>query len=124
MPFMGWLPGKQVEQLINNYDHWIAFGMLSLIGGKMIIESFIGSETREIKNPRLQRRYWYFREISAIKGYGREMETKITLLPKAAFAGDVFNLGLGKLIAMRFANPFTGRREILLGILAAIILAL
>jgi hypothetical protein len=73
---------------------------------------------REIKNPRLQRRYWYFREISAIKGYGREMETKITLLPKAAFAGDVFNLGLGKFIAVRFANPITGRREILLGILA------
>ncbi|MFH0801657.1 MAG: hypothetical protein V2A78_04645 [bacterium] len=73
---------------------------------------------REIKKPRLQRRYWYFREISAIKGYGLEMETKITLLPKAAFAGDVFNLGLGKFIAVRFTNPLTGRREILLGILA------
>ncbi len=73
---------------------------------------------REIKNPRLQRRYWYFREISAIKGYGREMENKITLLPKAVFAGDVLNMGLGKLIAVRFANPLTGKREILLGILA------
>jgi putative Mn2+ efflux pump MntP len=51
MPLVGWLVGNSIKSLIEPVDHWIAFGLLSLIGGKMIIESFINSEEREIKNP-------------------------------------------------------------------------
>lgn len=51
MPLIGWLLGNSIKSLIEPVDHWIAFGLLSLIGGKMIIESFISSESREIKNP-------------------------------------------------------------------------
>jgi len=51
MPLIGWLVGNSMKSLIEPVDHWLAFGLLSLIGGKMIIESFINSETREIKNP-------------------------------------------------------------------------
>lgn len=51
MPLIGWLVGNSIKSLIEPVDHWIAFGLLSLIGGKMIIESFIDSEAREIKNP-------------------------------------------------------------------------
>jgi hypothetical protein len=73
---------------------------------------------RSIKDARLQRRYWYFREAAGIKGYGLTMESKITLLPKVAFAGDVVNMGLGKLIAVRFRSPVSGRWEAILGVLA------
>jgi len=51
MPLMGWLVGNSIKPLIEPVDHWIAFGLLSLIGGKMILESFSNSATREIKNP-------------------------------------------------------------------------
>jgi putative Mn2+ efflux pump MntP len=51
MPLIGWLVGNSMKSLIEPVDHWIAFGLLSLIGGKMIIESLISSEAREIKNP-------------------------------------------------------------------------
>jgi putative Mn2+ efflux pump MntP len=51
MPLIGWLVGNSMKSLIEPVDHWLAFGLLSLIGGKMIIESLISSETREIKNP-------------------------------------------------------------------------
>jgi manganese efflux pump family protein len=51
MPLIGWLIGNSMKSLIEPVDHWIAFGLLSLIGGKMVIESFINSEVREIKNP-------------------------------------------------------------------------
>jgi putative Mn2+ efflux pump MntP len=51
MPLIGWLVGNSMKSLIEPVDHWIAFGLLTLIGGKMIIESFISSEVREIKNP-------------------------------------------------------------------------
>ncbi len=40
MPLIGWVLGKQFEQYITSVDHWIAFGLLVLIGGKMIWEVF------------------------------------------------------------------------------------
>ena len=40
MPLLGWLLGSQLVQYIEKFDHWIAFGLLAFIGGKMAIESF------------------------------------------------------------------------------------
>ena len=40
MPLIGWLLGSQFESLIKSVDHWIAFGLLVLIGANMIRESF------------------------------------------------------------------------------------
>jgi putative Mn2+ efflux pump MntP len=40
MPVLGWLAGLTVQKWIAAYDHWIAFGLLAFIGGKMIYESF------------------------------------------------------------------------------------
>ncbi len=39
MPFIGWLAGLGLRDFISGVDHWIAFGLLTLIGGKMIYES-------------------------------------------------------------------------------------
>ena len=39
MPLIGYLVGSQFSDLIAAADHWIAFGLLSLIGAKMIVES-------------------------------------------------------------------------------------
>ena len=39
MPIIGYLAGLSVRDYIQNYDHWIAFGILSAVGGKMIYES-------------------------------------------------------------------------------------
>ncbi|MEA3470921.1 MAG: manganese efflux pump MntP family protein [Thermodesulfobacteriota bacterium] len=40
MPVVGWLAGRTVSGYIAEYDHWIAFGLLLLIGCKMISDSF------------------------------------------------------------------------------------
>ena len=40
MPLAGWLLGRQFEQYITSIDHWIAFVLLGIIGGKMIWDSF------------------------------------------------------------------------------------
>jgi manganese efflux pump family protein len=40
MPIIGWLAGMTVEHWIAPVDHWIAFGLLAAVGGKMIYESF------------------------------------------------------------------------------------
>lgn len=39
MPFLGWLLGNQFALYIKRIDHWIAFILLCLIGGKMIYEA-------------------------------------------------------------------------------------
>lgn len=39
MPLVGWFLGSSVSTYIEAVDHWIAFGLLALIGGHMIWES-------------------------------------------------------------------------------------
>ena len=38
MPLVGWALGTQFEQFITPVDHWIAFVLLALIGGKMLCD--------------------------------------------------------------------------------------
>ncbi|WP_455208358.1 manganese efflux pump MntP [Kaarinaea lacus] len=40
MPLIGYLGGKGVLGWIDSFAPWVAFGLLSLVGGKMIFESF------------------------------------------------------------------------------------
>ena len=39
MPLIGWMIGASVGPLVEAWDHWIAFVLLSVIGGKMIWEA-------------------------------------------------------------------------------------
>jgi len=39
MPLIGWVLGSQFQQYIEKVDHWIAFGLLSFLGIKMIYET-------------------------------------------------------------------------------------
>ena len=42
MPIIGWAAGKTVEPYIAGFDHWLAFALLAVIGGKMIRDSYRG----------------------------------------------------------------------------------
>ncbi|MEN9215305.1 MAG: hypothetical protein Q6K81_07045 [Gloeomargarita sp. DG02_5_bins_242] len=50
-----------------------------------------------------QQRYWYFREVDAIRGYGSEIGNKIAIRPGVTFAGDVWNVGLGRIVVLERA---------------------
>ena len=39
MPLIGWALGTQFERFITPIDHWIAFGLLAFIGGKMLVDA-------------------------------------------------------------------------------------
>lgn len=41
MPFIGWCGGSLAKSFIGEYDHWIAFGILAFIGGRMIYKAVI-----------------------------------------------------------------------------------
>ncbi|MEG4285350.1 manganese efflux pump MntP family protein [Microcoleus sp. A006_D1] len=51
MPIIGWLIGLSFSSWITPIDHWIAFGLLSFIGGRMIYESLQGEECEKKFNP-------------------------------------------------------------------------
>ncbi len=43
MACLGWLGGRAAAEYIAAWDHWVAFGLLTLIGGKMLIEALRGT---------------------------------------------------------------------------------
>lgn len=47
MPLAGWFATNSFNSLIEDYDHWIAFGLLAFLGGRMIKESFSDDEEEE-----------------------------------------------------------------------------
>ncbi|AYE35131.1 manganese efflux pump MntP [Clostridium septicum] len=49
MPLIGWWAGRYFESYIKSFDHWIAFILLGIIGGKMIYESVKGENEDDIK---------------------------------------------------------------------------
>ena len=54
MPLLGWLLGTTFAGAIADYDHWVAFGLLALVGGKMLWEAFSGHEDTDEDTDRLR----------------------------------------------------------------------
>lgn len=53
MPAIGWWAGMGFRDAIAAFDHWIAFGLLAFIGGKMIYEAVHpDSEEETFRDPR------------------------------------------------------------------------
>jgi len=63
-----------------------------------------------------QKRYWYFRKVDAIKGYGYKIDAKISIEPGVTFAGDVLNIGLGRVVVIEY--PQDGHKNLRLGVVA------
>lgn len=73
----GWLLGTGLYEIISSLDHWVAFIMLSYIGGKMLKESFHPSDTND-----------KFRDYSVI------FSSKSLFLMTVATSIDAFAVGI------------------------------
>jgi putative Mn2+ efflux pump MntP len=51
MPVLGWFAGATIERYIFAYDHWIAFGLLAFVGGRMVRSGFHPEEKEEKNDP-------------------------------------------------------------------------
>lgn len=51
MPLVGWLAGVGFAEQIAKIDHWLAFGILSFLGGKMALESLRGDAHDDTRTP-------------------------------------------------------------------------
>lgn len=46
MILLGWFVGETASRLIGQFDHWIAFLVLTFVGGKMLFEGFSKNEQK------------------------------------------------------------------------------
>ena len=49
MPILGWSAGREIAERVRDYDHWVAFGLLVFVGGKMLYDAWRG-ESREARS--------------------------------------------------------------------------
>lgn len=47
MPIAGWLAGLTIVNIIDGYDHWVAFALLAYVGSKLIWEALKKEEEKE-----------------------------------------------------------------------------
>lgn len=53
MPLIGWFTASRFYHLIERFDHWIAFGLLTFLGIRMIKENFTNEESHHFDPTRL-----------------------------------------------------------------------
>ncbi len=51
MPILGWFLGGTFARFISSVDHWIAFGLLALVGGRMVLSAVRGDEEEDCCDP-------------------------------------------------------------------------
>jgi putative Mn2+ efflux pump MntP len=51
MSALGWLAGRWAGPYIERWDHWVAFGLLVAIGGKMLVDAWRGGAAEQEPAP-------------------------------------------------------------------------
>jgi len=122
MLVLGWLAGKTIVDFIASFDHWVAFGLLAFVGGKMLWESF---HEKEDEKPADISRGWLLLTLSVATSLD-------SLAVGLAFAFEDINLwiaaptvgftslvvsGIGFLIGTKVGQVFGKRAEVLGGLI-------
>ena len=50
-PMAGWASGRGVERWLAHFDHWVAFGLLAIVGGRMIYAGLFPTEDAREDDP-------------------------------------------------------------------------
>ena len=115
MPLIGWFGVSTFTSYIENVDHWIAFGLLTFLGGRMIRESFLPEEEKKIKPRKLKTQVVLAIATSidalavgisfACTGFSN-LKMLICPLLIIGFVSFVMSI-IGVLLGVRFGKPIT-----------------
>ena len=120
MPLIGYYLGQSFHSLIEAYDHWIAFGLLAVIGLNMIRESFSGEEEQ---NPSLDLQIMLLLAIATsidafAVGISIAMDGDEILIPAVAIGVITFGISVaGVKVGSIFGDRLGNRAELLGGII-------
>jgi putative Mn2+ efflux pump MntP len=107
MPVIGWLAGLTVRQYVAHVDHWIAFGLLTLIGAKMIYETgVIEKAEREVERVVPVRDAWPGAEPEETMTVGNQHSLYTLLVLSVATSIDALIVGMSlSLVTTGIAVP-------------------
>ena len=122
MPLIGSLLGRGLQAYIGAYDHWIAFGLLAFVGGKMIYESFAIESAEKNLNPANVGVLLTLSVATSIDALAIGVTLSLlssSIILAAAFIGLVtFSLSYaGVAIGKRFGHFFESKIEIIGGLI-------
>ena len=69
MTWLGWAMGIHFSNYITDFDHWIAFVLLSYLGGKMVYESFKEEDSDQYRCPGCRREYGFSENGHLVSGF-------------------------------------------------------
>lgn len=127
MPLIGWLLGRQFEQYITAVDHWIAFGLLVIIGGRMIWGAIRdGAEEAACEDGLNLRELLVLAVATSIDALAVGITLaflQVQILPSVSMIGvTTFALSLaGVAIGQRFGNWLSKKAQITGGIVLIVI---
>ena len=130
MPTLGWFLGSQFRRYIESVDHWVAFGLLAFIGGKMIVEAVREKEdgnAPETLDPPLDHKELFILAIAtsidalavgiSFAAIGTPIFPQAELIGVITFVISVGGVAIGN----RFGSRYEKRAEIIGGIILIII---
>ena len=122
MPVLGWLAGSSLADLVSGVDHWVAFGLLSFIGGKMIYESVREKENGKEFNPLSLHVLLMFSIATSIDAFAVGVSfafLRVPILHPVIVIGAItFSLSfLGVYAGNRFGQIFKNKVKLLGGII-------
>lgn len=126
MPLVGWFIGLSLSYFLSAIDHWVAFGILSLIGGKMIYEARQGGGNEKKFNPLDTSTLFTLAlgtSIDALAVGTGFAVLKNSIIPAITTIGLItfFLSFIGVFIGHKFGNLFQNKVEILGGAILIII---
>lgn len=128
MPLIGWALGKQFEQYIVKFDHWIAFILLGAIGIQMILETFNHEEEACISESNLDIKELFMLAI-ATSIDALAIGITFALIPDTNIVLSVLLIGiitfilslLGVIIGNKFGVRYKSKAELAGGIILILI---
>jgi putative Mn2+ efflux pump MntP len=122
MPLVGWLAGIGLKDSLGGLDHWLAFGLLTFVGCKMIYESFKlepAGKTRNLLDVGVLLLLSVATSIDALAvGMTLSVLHEPIMLPAVIIGVITFVVSLvGVLIGDRFGHLFESKIEIIGGLI-------
>ena len=126
MPIIGYFLGAQCQELIEAYDHWIAFGLLFLIGANMIREAVWGDKEEDADSGSLNFKTMFLLAIvTSIDALAVGVSfacIQVKLWSSVVVIG--FTTFLFSVLGVKIGNVFGSKYEKSAGIIGGIILIL
>lgn len=126
MPVLGWLVGTQIAGLVAAFDHWVAFGLLTFVGVRMIRSGLDADGESHSRDPSRGRMLILLSIATSIDAFAIGLSLAMLqvqiLLPVLVIGVVTGGLSLaGLLVGHRLGHAFGKRMEIVGGLILIMI---